>query len=378
MKMPGEMGACIAWVKKHEPEAYKRFAHALMVKDYVNYRLTGNYSGDISDMSGTSVVNLKTGRYSKELLELYGIPEVWDTLPTIHQSYEVVGTITRASARVTGLQTGTPVAAGLHDMSACALGSGAIRQGDLVSLVGTLALNELVASELCPRLPWSISYAVPGLFLTCAGGGASALNLEWFVSNFGGQERAEAAAKGISVYEVCNEKVASLAPGASSVIYHPYLLGDGKQSQAMAGFYGLKNEHTAAHVLRALYEGVVFGHFEGVEQFEALGLHVERLFLAGGGSRSAVWSQIFADTFNLPLSVADGSEVGAHGAAMCAGIGTGAYRDYAQAAEIAVRIARRHQPDVAATAIYRARYAEYKHIAEVMKEPWERLSKLGA
>ena len=377
-KFPGEMAACLAWMKKHEPEAYRRIAHVFMVKDYVTYKLTGNFVSDRSDMSGTAVVDLKAGRYSRELVDLYGIPEMWSALPPMHESYDVVGQVTAEAARATGLLPGTPVVPGLHDMSACAVGSGAIQENDLVSLAGTLALNEVVLREPPASGFWTICYAVPGYFLSASGGGASALNLEWFVTTCCGEEKALAKERGISVYDVCNELVAGVSSKGLSVLFHPYVLGKGGLDHATAGFYGITSTTTKADLLRAVYEGVVFMHLDGMGLFEAAGITPKRAFLAGGGSKSTVWSQMFADAYSLPLTVAAGSEVGAHGAAMCAGIGTGVYADFRDAVAKAVTVERHHAPVQADTAVYRARHAQYLALNEALLEPWKGMAALAA
>ena len=135
--------------------------------------------------------------------------------------------------------------------------------------------------------------------------------------------------------------------------------------------------HTRAHLLRALYEGVVFGHLSHIEKLRKAGACINSARLAGGGSRSPVWSQIFADTIQVPMEVSDGNELGARGAALSAGIGAGIYGDYAEAVREAVSVLRVHEPIPANTPLYLARYAEYERLTSVMQEPWEALNKLG-
>ncbi len=133
-------------------------------------------------------------------------------------------------------------------------------------------------------------------------------------------------------------------------------------------------------MLRSLYEGVVYSHlshFEKLRDAGGSGMHIESVRLSGGGAHSAVWTQIFADTLQLPMEVPDGIEIGARGAAMSAGIGVGVYKDHADAVETAVRVKRRQEPNPEATPFYLARYREYKRLLECMREPWDRLSRLS-
>jgi L-xylulokinase len=294
--------------------------------------------------------------------------------------HEIAGHVTGEAAALTGLAAGTPVTGGLFDIDAAAIGSGVISDGVLCIIAGTWSINEVVTNDpiIDKRLYQCSLYAVPGMWLTIEASATSATNLEWFVSNFCYEEKQEAQARGISVYDVCNEKVASLGPGSTDVIFHPYLFGSDVQATARAGFYGLGAWHTKTHVLRALYEGVVYGHMHHVEKLRAAGAAIEKARMTGGGSHSHVWTQMFSDALGLPTEVPEGAEVAARGVAMAAGIGAGVYRDYADAVARVVQVERVHQPNPDAAPPYLARYREYMNILEAMKEPWNRLARLSA
>ena len=261
-------------------------------------------------------------------------------------------------------------------MDASAIGAGAINPNQACLVMGSWSINEVITQDpiVDPSLFMTTLFADPGLFLTIEGSATSATNLEWFVNQCCGDERAEAKRRGISVYEVCSEEVASLPPGSTNIIFHPFLYGSNVQPTARAGFYGVAGWHTRAHLLRALYEGVVFGHLSHIEKLRAAGGQINTARLAGGGSRSPVWSQMFADTIQVPMEVSDGNELGARGAALSAGIGAGIYRDYAEAVQEAVSVVRVHEPIPANTPLYLARYAEYERLIKVMQAPWEELA----
>jgi L-xylulokinase len=370
--------ALLVWLKKNEPQNYERLGAILMVKDYIKYRLTGEITGDYTDMSATSLMDVRKKDYSRELMALYDLSEAYDALPPLKQSSEVCGKVTTAAAKETGLAVGTPVVGGLFDVDASAIGAGAINVNQACLVMGSWSINEVITKEpiVDPSLFMTTLFADPGLFLTIEGSATSATNLEWFVNQCCGDERAEAKQRGISVYEVCSEEVASLPPGSTNIIFHPFLYGSNVQPTARAGFYGVAGWHTRAHLLRALYEGVVFGHLNHIEKLRAAGGQIHTARLAGGGSRSAVWSQMFADTIQVPMEISDGNELGARGAALSAGIGAGVYRDYAEAVQEAVSVVRVHEPIPANTPLYLTRYAEYERLIKVMQEPWEALSKL--
>ena len=371
--------ALLAWLKKNEPQNYERVGAILMIKDYIKYRLTGEISGDYTDMSATNLIDVRKRCYSRELMELYDLSEVYDALPPLKHSSEVVGQVTPAVARETGLAAGTPVVGGMFDVDASAIGAGAIHPNQACIITGSWSINEVITQEpiVDPNIFSTTLFAIPDLYLTVESSATSATNLEWFVNQCCGDERAEAERRGVSVYDICNEEVASLSPGSMNIIFHPFLYGSNVEPTARAGFYGVAGWHTRAHLLRALYEGVVFGHLSHIEKLRAAGTQINTARLTGGGSRSPVWSQIFADTIQIPMEVSDGNELGARGAALSAGIGAGVYRDYAEAIREAVSVVRVHEPNPDNTPLYLARYAEYLRLAKVMHEPWEALNKLG-
>jgi L-xylulokinase len=350
-----------------------------MCKDYTTYCLTGEIVSDYTDMSGTSLLDVRNRRYSRELLEIYGLGELWDAMPKLAESFEVVGKVTPEAAEATGLAPGTPVVGGIFDVDASALGSGVFQPGQVCIIAGTWSINEIVTAEplVDPSLFMTSCYTVPGLWLTIEASATSATNLEWFVNQFCGEERVEAGKRGISVYDMCNEMVASLPPGGTDIIFHPFLYGSNVQATARAGFYGIAGWHAKAHVVRALYEGVVYCHLAHVDKLRAGGAQMDVVRLTGGGARSKVWTQIFADSLQLPMEVPQGVELGARGAAICAGIGAGVYRDHAEAVDKAVRLERRQEPDAEATPLYLARYAEYQRLLGAMEDPWDHLARLG-
>jgi L-xylulokinase len=373
----GQVPLLLAWLKRHEPETYAQIGSVLLCKDYINTCLTGERATDYTDMGTTGLLRVPEKTYSPNLLALYGIPEMYDALPRLHDSADVIGTVTAQAAAVTGLAPGTPVIAGMIDIDAGAIGVGANRSRQACVIVGSWSINEVIADEpvVSRDLFLTAPFADPGRWLIVEASTAGAANLDWFVQHFCTEEQREAERRGLSVFDVCGEAVAAIPISDPVPVFHPFLYGSNVQADARAGLYGLAGWHTRAHVLRALYEGVVFSHLMHVERLRRAGAGFDGVRLTGGGARSAVWSQMFADVLDVPVGVADSFESGTRGAALAAGIGVGVYAGYAEASEQAVSILRIHEPDAASHSLYRERYAHYCEIETAMRTPWRSLSR---
>lgn len=375
---PAQPNSLLAWFKQHEPATYEQIGAVLLCKDYLNYCLTGEIRTDYTDVSATSLLDVPNRCYSADLMALYGTPEMVEALPRPAYSFEVIGQVTAKAAEATGLAIGTPVVGGLFDVDASAVGAGVTRPGQACIIVGSWSINEVVTAKpiVSRDIFMTTIFADPEYWLTIEASATSATNLEWFVNQFCAEERLEANRRGISVYKVCNEVVANVPIDSTNPIFHPFLYGSNVQSSARAGFYGVGGWHTRAHLLRALYEGVAYSHLNHIEKLRQAGANFDIARLTGGGARSEVWSQIFADTLEVLIEVPDGIETGARGAAIAAGIGAGVYANFTEAAEQAVSVVRVHEPDRQHTPIYLARYEEYKRLLGAMREPWDRLTHL--
>lgn len=356
----GQTVVLLAWLKRHEPETYAQIGKVLLCKDYINFCLTGELVSDYTDISGANLFDVYNRCYSPELLALFGIPEIEDALPPMKASAEVIGRVTQQAAEATGLAAGTPVIAGMLDTHASAIGAGVCRPGQACIVVGTWSINQIVLKEPLRSTDLFLMqpFADSRYWLAMEASATSASNLEWFVNQFCADERMEAQRRGISVYDVCNEAVASIPAEESSVIFLPFLYS----ANLPAGFHGLAGWHTRAHALRAVYEGIAFSHLAHIEKLRRAGASFEKARLTGGGARSAVWGQMFADLLGMSMEIPDGFETGTRGAALAAGVGAKIYADFDEAVSAAVSLARTHEPDPHNTPIYQQRYEEYKQL----------------
>lgn len=373
----GQSNALLAWIKKHDPECYSRIGTAFCVKDLIKYRLTGTVSTDYTDACGSGLMNVHLLEYNSDLLGLYGIADILPALPQVLKNDDIVGAITKDAAMQTGLREGTPVACGLFDIDASALGNGVIEPGQMCMIAGTWSINEVITREplIAREILMTRPYAVPGRWISIEGSASSATNLDWFVREFCGNEQMEADVQGVSVFELCCRKATRIPNDEATIVFHPYLFGSNIDPNARAGFYGIGGWHSRAHLLRGLLEGVTFSHAIHVDKLKQAGAKIDGIRLTGGGARSPEWSQMFADTLRLPVEVVSGEVNGARGAAICAGIGTGMFATYAAAVDSTIVVERRHEPDMQSADYLSCRYEQFLHIAEAMKPAWAQMSK---
>jgi L-xylulokinase len=368
---PSQTPTLLAWLKRHRPELFQRIGTVFFSKDFVVNRLTGQRVSEVSDMSGAGLLDLAGRRYDKTLMEAYGLGDCMDLLPPLIESADIAGTVTEEVARETGLAAGTPVIGGLFDVVASALGSGVSRTGSASIIAGTWSINQVIIDGPDLDGPVFMSSTFDRTrYMAMENSATSAANLEWLVREFFEGEHEE----GVSPFDACCAFAAAVEPAADDPLYHPYLYGAQQDGHARAGFYGIAGWHTKGHLVRALLEGVVFGHRHHIETIRKAGATFDEAVLSGGGSRSKLWPQIFADVLGVPVTVAVSRETGALGAAIAAGTGVGLFADFTEGANAMVRVERHYRPNGALAAHYERRYALYNDITEAMTPLWRRLS----
>jgi len=242
----------------------------------------------------------------------------------------------------------------------------------LCLVVGTWGINQYIsATPIVSKSIFMTSlYCMPGYWLVLEGSPTSACNLEWFVTEFLGEAQTLAERSGQTIYDLCNEWVAKVSPEESDVIFLPFLHGTNIGKDAQACFLGLKARHRREHLLRSIYEGVIFAHKTHIEKLLAFRDPPQAVRLTGGAARSSVWVQMFADALQLPIEITAGTELGSLGAAICAGLATGHFSSFEQAAARMVRVACTYSPDPAKKCVYERKYAAYRKAIETLGPLW--------
>ena len=313
--------AHLAWLRDNEPEVMDNIQWVFECKDYVRFRLTGEARAEITDYSGAHLVNLHTRQYDDALLDCFGLKAIRDALPPLCSSLDIAGRVTEEAAAKCGLMPGTPVAGGMFDIDACAIAVNVLDEQNICMIAGTWSINEYLrrAPVTDGRVQMNSLFALPEYYLIEESSPTSAGNNEWFVKTLLPELQAEAKAQGRSVYDEMNALAASLEPREFVPIFHPFLMASNVHPNAMGSFIGLDVSHTRAHLIKSVYEGIVYCHRWHLEKLLATRqTPPDCIRLAGGAAKSPVWTQMFADILNLPVETVDENETGALGCAIAA------------------------------------------------------------
>lgn len=371
----------ILWVRKHEPQLYARCRHILLPKDFLRLRLSGIYASEVSDASGTNLLDVPKRCWSREILEVLGIETSW--LPELSESCEITASINREAAALTGLLEGTPIVGGAGDNAAAAIGTGIVKEGNALITLGTsgviFAHSDHVKIDPYGRVH-SFCSAVPGAFsvmsCTLAAGGA----LQWYRNQFCTAEMQAALGLGIDAYELMGRQAGRIPIGADRLLFLPYLMGERSpilDEDARGVFFGLSGIHTRYHLLRAVMEGVVYSQRECLDILKAMRIIPETVVAVGGGGRSPVWRQMLADNFDCPVSVIDKREGPALGAAILAGVGAGIWDSVQTACQSLIKVNEACRPVVENAAAYQPYYNLYCELYKNLKSQFKQLAKLN-
>jgi L-xylulokinase len=354
----------LAWLRDEEGSTYRGIRAVLGAKDWIVYKLTGALSTDRTEASNNALMDLSNGSYDPAILGTFGLADAEALLPPVHESAEAVGEVTKAAASETGLAARTPVIAGMFDVMACAIGSGAL-SGDAYSLIaGTWNINSAFAPSLVEAPPSTKVSLGPdrGRFIYVESSATSAGNLAWFLSRI--EELCPQTAGGrAGLYARMNEGVESVAPGADGLTYLPFIHRSQLAPGVDAAFIGMRAEHGVFHLLRAIYEGVALAHRAHLDILASAGLERERAVLSGGASNSAPWCRIFADALGRSIETSDAEQAGARGIAAAIAVGTGRYSSFEEATAAMVRIRARYEPDAARSAALSEAYQRFRKLS---------------
>ena len=370
--------ALLAWLRDNEPGVMDNIQWVFECKDYVRFRLTGEARAELTDYSGAHLINLHTRDYDDALLDCFGLRSIRGALPPLCGALDIAGHVTAEAAAQCGLLEGTPVAGGMFDIDACAIAVNVVDPRNVCMIAGTWSINEYLRPEPVTdgRVQMNSLFALPEYTLIEESSPTSAGNNEWFVRNLLPEVRAEAKRSGRSIYDEMNAWVESLPPETFVPVFHPFLMGSNVHPNAMGSFIGLNVGHTRAHLVKGVYEGIVYCHKTHLDRLLATrDVPPECIRLAGGAARSQVWTRMFADILGLPVETVPVNETGALGCAIAAAASVGVYPSLSEACAAMCPAGERVLPDMKAHAAYQRRYEIYRRVNKCLDGLWDDVRK---
>lgn len=309
----------LLWIRDHEPQHFARIRKILLPKDYVRFKLTGEYATDVSDASGTSLFDVVKRAWSFDMCSALGLDR--DLLPACHESIEISGRVTPSIADSLGLKPGTPVVGGGGDQAASAVGNGIVQPGVVSCTLGTSGV--VFAHMDQPRYDpqgrvHTFCHAVPGKWHGMGVTQGAGLSLQWMRNQLMPGEE----------YSTLTKEAATSGVGAEGLYWLPYLMGERTphlDAAARAAWVGITARHRRADLIRSVIEGVCYSQKDGLDIIEDMGVQLDSVRLSGGGARSPFWTQVMADVLNKKITTLASQEGSAYGAALLAAVGTGAY-----------------------------------------------------
>ncbi|MGM0876758.1 MAG: xylulokinase [Bacillota bacterium] len=352
---PGFLLPSLLWIKENEPEKYEKIDKVVLPKDYIRYRLIGEIGTDTTDGSGTLAFNTANREWANDLIKELELDNSF--FPTYHEPYEIAGTVTESASAETGLKAGTPVVFGGADQPMQAVGNGIITPGTISCTIGTG--GQLLSPVDKPVYDYSFrtntfchvdSWYVLGANLSAG------LSLKWLMQNILYEEN----------YDKLNKEASRILPGSEKLLYLPYLNGDRTphmDPNAKGMFFGLQLKHNRYHMTRAVMEGVVFSLRDSLEIFHTLQIPIHKVIASGGVVNSPLWLQILADIFQKEVYTTSTKEQACLGAAIMAGVGTGAFSSIEEAVGAMVKMSNHViEPIKENMGVYSDQYELYKYL----------------
>lgn len=332
---PGSFSApIILWIKEKEPRIFEETYKFMVPTGFIVQRLTGKFTVDWSRGATTLLFGIRNKEWSEKLCSKMGIP--LEKLPSTSPSWQVVGEVTERAAKITGLKEGTLVIAGCMDTVAAAVGSGALRGGDMFCIIGSVArMCAILDRPFFDKRFLNTCHATPEAWLAIGCVNGAGLSLKWFMNNFGNQEVDLAEKIGVSPFSVLDMEAENSPPGARGIVYLPYIAAERSpiwNPTARGVIFGLNLESERCNVVRAFYEGVAFAIRHNLEVLETvLKREAKNVKVSGGGAKSKLWRQIIADTCEKRMIPTVPFDTEPLGDALIAGVGAGVYRNLEEA-----------------------------------------------
>jgi len=356
----GSMPALQKWLKLNERDTYDRIDTSLHCKDWLNFKLTGEAVSDFSDITCSSGMNMKTLSYIPDLYRLLDIEEALATMPRGVEPLDIIGSVSREAAEATGLPEGTPVIAGSIDCCSVSAGTDFFSRGEGCTIIGTALINEVcigkdeINSE--DLRGYLLYHVVKGRYIKMMGTRSGTSTVDYFRNLL---------CPGMDLQSLDRE-IARVPLGAKGLLIHPYLYGERAPFNnpfASGGVFGIRSDHTRYDLMRAAYEGLAMTFYDSYENLP----RIDRLYLTGGASRSAVVCQMYCDVIGLPVRRQANSELGTLGIVKMLLVGLGFASGFE---ELRSTDFTAYQPDMERHEQYKALYQRFTAYRDDLERHW--------
>jgi sugar (pentulose or hexulose) kinase len=364
---PGLPLPTIAWLRLHQPDLFAAAERFFSVNDFLVHRLTGEFITNLSNGGGMQLVDLSTSDWSPELCNLAGIKT--EMLSTIRPAGEVIGTLTPEASRLIGLPASTPVVNGGHDQTCTALGLGISEPGKFLLGCGTAwVLTGVVDSPDVKAVPESLDmsfHPAPSRWTVSQSLGGLGATLEWFLRQCWQGVEPHPSTCRVETFAALDAELEGTAPGGGGLFFLP-LTGGHSASAAVqsGGFCGLRLDHTRADMARAVMEGVAYELRLALDAIRNAGMPVDQLWMIGGAARSPHWPDILADVAQVSISIPQEGHSPAAGAAILAGVGSGAFDSVEAGQGLFQMPSRTTEPNRTDSAFYAQHLPEYQRLRQ--------------
>lgn len=379
--LTGFTASKILWVKNNEPKNFSDCRHILLPKDYLRFRLNGVFATEMSDASGTQLLDVPNRKWSEEMVKAVGLP--MSAMPKLYESPEITGYVSSEASKFTGLSEKTAIVGGAGDNAAAAVGTGVVENGKAFTTIGTSGVVYVHTDK--PLLDkkgriHTFCCAVPDAWHVMGVTQGAGLSLQWFKNQFCTEETEKAESENRSVYALLDEEAGAKPIGAENLFYLPYLMGERTphlDPDCRGVFFGISAKHTRAHFIRAVMEGVSYSLYDCLCVIRETGINPEAVLLTGGGGSSAFWRQMLCDLFALPVRTSLSSEGASLGAAVLAAVGAGIYESVPSACKAMVKYnPETQQPNVENTEKYRHYHKFYQTLYSDLKDRFSALASI--
>lgn len=361
----------ILWLRNNEKQNFGKLKKVLLPKDYVRFRLTGEFASEVSDASGTLLLDVEKRQWSKPLLTKLDLDA--DLMPEVYESDVVSGKVTGIAAKEIGLNVGTPVVGGGGDQAAGAVGNGIVKKGVISATLGTSGVVFAHSDEVqidpegrvhtfCHAVPGK--WHVMGVVLSAAG------SLQWYHDQLGKAEIQEARKLKVNSFQLLLQIAREAPAGCEGLYFLPYLSGERTphaDPYAKGAWIGMSLRHGRAHLIRSVVEGATYAMKDCLEIIKEMNIPVRQIRLSGGGAKSEFWQQLQADIYGQKVCTINAEEGPAYGVALLAAAGTGAYKNVVEACSAAISVTSETAADAPTKKVYQKMYPLYGELYRSLK-----------